>query len=74
MSRRKNPSEGKPRTGNGHTASGKKPPEVGIMQMRSADTASGSMYKHTQPRGWGIAKVVDIFTGKPKKNPNPRGK
>lgn len=61
MPRRKDPAVGKPRTGDGNKAKGKKPTETGIMQMRSAKTASGSMYQHTQPKGWGIAKVVSIF-------------
>lgn len=67
MTRRKSPEAGKPRTGDGTKAKGKKPTETGIMQMRSAKTESGSMHMHTQPKGWGIAKVINIFTGKPHK-------
>lgn len=55
---------GNPRTGTGDRAKGKKPTEIGIMQMRSSDTQSGSLYRHGQPKGWGIARVVDIFTKK----------
>jgi hypothetical protein len=57
-------SKGKPRTGDGYKAKGKKPTETGIMQIRSADSASGSLWRHGQPKGWGVARVVDIFTRK----------
>jgi hypothetical protein len=58
--RRSDPAAGKPRAGDGHKAKGKKPTETGIMQMRSGD---GSL-RRTQPRGWGIARVIDIVTRK----------
>lgn len=53
---------GKPRTGTGDAAKGKKPTETGILQMRSGGYLSSVNDK--QPKGWGIAKVVDIFTRK----------
>lgn len=66
--RRKNPSEGDPRTGNGVKAKGKKPTETGILQMRSgsqgASQVDGYGLRRKQPKGWGIARVVDIFTKK----------
>lgn len=58
---RKDPAKGKPRTGDGRTAKGKKPTETGILQMRK-DGYTGSL--PSQPKGWGIAKVVSLFTGK----------
>lgn len=66
--RRQDPSKGNPRTGNGRAAKGKKPTETGIMQMRSTPDGmnpDGGL-RRKQPKGWGIARVVDIFTGKPK--------
>lgn len=67
MSRRKDPTQGRPRTGDGHKAKGKKPTETGVMQIRNPKTASGSMHNYTQPKGWGVAKVVDIFSKKKRK-------
>lgn len=67
MSRRKDPSKGNPRTGDGFTAKGKKPTETGTMQMRSASRDGGADsqgLRRKQPKGWGIARVVDIFTKK----------
>lgn len=69
MSRRKDPSKGNPRTGDGVKAKGKKPSEIGTLQMRStyAGYKSGvhaSGVRREQPKGWGIARVVDIFTRK----------
>lgn len=71
MARRKDPSKGSPRTGDGYKAKGKKPTETGIMQMRTVydrDGAADSQgLRRVQPRGWGIARVVDIFTGRERK-------
>ncbi|MET0428822.1 MAG: hypothetical protein ABW026_10025 [Microvirga sp.] len=61
--RRKDPAAGNPHTGDGKAAKGKKPTEVGIRQMRDRD---GELSRK-QPRGWGIARVIDIVTGKERK-------
>lgn len=53
----------KPRTGDGHTARGPKPSKTGHLRM---ETASGiGNHRLTQPKGWGIAAVVNLFKGKP---------
>lgn len=66
--RRKNPSEGNPRTGDRFGAKGKMPTEIGILQMRSgsrgASQVDGYGLRRKQPKGWGIARVVNIFTKK----------
>ena len=51
----------KPRTGDGNKARGKKPTETGIMQMRHARGPIHSVPARDQPKGWGIAKVIDLF-------------
>jgi hypothetical protein len=65
MARRKSPQAGMPRTGDGKQAKGKKPSETGTLQMRSSDLPSG--IQRRQPKGWGIARVIDIATGREKK-------
>lgn len=49
----------RPRTGNGRD-SGVKPGTVGILQMRTRGTLSQPTRQ--QPPGWGVAKVVSIFS------------
>lgn len=51
----------KPRTGTGDKARGKKPSETGLLQMRQAKSPYRSTASPDQPKGWGIAKVVNIF-------------
>lgn len=64
MSRRRDPSKGNPRTGDGFKAKGKKPTETGIMRMMSVYGEGDVGVRRKQPKGWGIARVVDIFTKK----------
>ena len=54
----------KPRTGDGYKAKGVKPDKTGIMQVRHARGPVHSVPARDQPKGWGIAKVIDLFTRK----------
>lgn len=64
MTRRKDPSEGNPRTGDGRVAKGKKPTETGVMRMMSVHAEGDVSIRREQPKGWGVARVIDILTGK----------
>lgn len=59
--------KGKPRTGDGYKAKGKKPSDIGHLQMRETRRGIYDVPARSQPRGWGIARVFDIFTGKQRK-------
>lgn len=57
----------KPRTGTGDKARGKKPSETGILQMQAKHSPNASFRPtDSQPKGWGIAKVVGLFSKKGK--------
>lgn len=58
---------GEPRTGNGRD-SGRKP-HASELRIRSAEEQGPNVhpdnrYRGSQPKGWGIAKVIDIITRK----------
>lgn len=55
---------GKPRTGTGDAARGRKPQ---ANECRMVGTPPEGGIRAKQPKGWGIAKVIDIVTGKEKK-------
>jgi hypothetical protein len=54
-----NAKKGKPRTGDGYTAKGRKPSETGLLRMQTPEW--GGRATSSQPKGWGIARVVSIF-------------
>lgn len=72
VKRRKDPAKGNPRTGTGDKARGRKPQanECRIENKYGQDAHPDNRYRGSQPKGWGIAKVIDIITGKERKGGN----
>lgn len=66
MARRKDPSEGNPRTGTGDAPRGRKPraSELRIEAKEGMAAHPDNRYRGPQPKGWGLGKIIDIVTRK----------
>lgn len=63
---RKPKDPGTPRTGTGDAPRGRKPKtsELRIENAHGTAAHPDNRYRGPQPKGWGIAKVIDILTGR----------